>query len=220
MRFVSKRSARQAWLIAVLVFVNIVLCAFLACGQTVSRPLPKLVQNLSDEDYAIWAQWQNRQAERRAEADARKANWFKYNYANKVVSNNYSRSNATTNTSSSANVISNTTSRGGKGWSNRSGSRSMTRNGHSSMNAARFGGNTVTSYTVRFRNPDYVGPGTTNYYNPWVRHEGGLGTPDWSTIFVPCKEGTVTMQEVLDRLDGPRNPENVFNVMMEGYLGG
>jgi len=72
---------------------------------------------------------------------------------------------------------------------------------------------------MRYLNPDYVGPRPLVVYNPWVRSQGNLGTPDWANLFVPCKEGTITMEEVLDLLVGPQNPERVFKTMMEGYLG-
>lgn len=188
-------------------------------AQTVPRPLPQVIQNLSDEDYAIWAQWQNQQASRRAEEIEDDTGWLRYNYADRVTSSSYSRGSATTRMSGTTNATNNSSSRSGKGWSSRSGSRSATRRGSASTNTNRFGGTTVTSHKVRYLNPDYIGSGTVTAYNPWVRFTGGLGAPDWGVIFVPCKKGTVTMQEVLDRLVGPQNPERVFRLMMGDYFG-
>ena len=187
-------------------------------AQTVTRTLPRVIQNLSDEDYAVWAEWQNRQASRRAKEIEDDTGWLKYNYADRVTSNSYSRGSATMRMYGTTNATSNSSSRSGKGWSSRSGSRSATRRGYASTNTNRYGGTTITSHKVRYLNPDYVGSGAVTAYNPFVRSTGGLGTPDWANIFVPCKKGTTTMQEVLDRMVGPRNPERVFKIMMEGYF--
>ena len=193
----------------------ILLASTVASAQTVERPLPKLIQNLSDEDYAIWAQWQNRQAVLRAEAEDAKTQWDRYSYADRVVSNSFSNGSASVRVS--GNSRSNSTSRpGSAGKSHRSGSRNTTRNSQANTNQAS--GTTIISDQVRVRNPDYVGPGATVTYNPYVRPEGGLGGPDWASLFIPCKEGTITMQEVLDRLIGPQRPEKVFETMMEGYF--
>lgn len=196
--------------------ILIILTSTLASAQTVERPVPKLIQNLSDEDYAIWAQWQNRQATRRAEVEGAKTQWDRYDYADRIVSNSFNRGSTSVRSSGSART--NSTSRpGNAGQTSRSGSRSMTRNsqGQTDQNS----GTTIISDQVRRLNPDYAGPGATVTYNPYVRPEGGLGTPDWATLFIPCKEGTITMQEVLDRLTGPQRPEKVFKIMMEGYFG-
>jgi hypothetical protein len=196
--------------------ILIILTSAVASAQTADRPLPKLIQNLSDEDYVVWAQWQNRQAERRAEVEGEKTQWDRYTYADRVVSNSFSNGSASVRVS--GNSRSNSTSRpGSAGKSHRSGSRDTTRNSQANTNQAS--GTTVITDQVRMRNPGYVGPGATVTYNPYVRPEGGLGGPDWATLFIPCKEGTITMQEVLDRLIGPQRSEKVFETMMEGYFG-
>jgi hypothetical protein len=193
--------------------ILIILTSTITSTQTVDRSLPRLIQNLSDEDYTVWAQWQNRQTARRAEVEG--AQQDRYTYADRVVSNSFSNGIASVRVS--GNSRSNSTSRpGSAGKSHRSGSRNTTRNSQANTNQAS--GTTVISDQVRVRNPDYVGTGTTMTYNPYVRHTGGLGAPDWATLFVPCKEGTITMQEVLDRLTGPQRPEKVFETMMEGYF--
>ena len=172
-------------------------------AQSISRPLPRVIQNLSDEDYAVWAQWQNRQANLRADEGGDRS-WDKYNYATRVTRDSYSHGSASRQSSST---------------SRKNSSTASTRNGNAHTNVRRRGGMTVTKRQVRFVNPDYVGPRPLEVYNPWVRSKGNLGSPDWPNLFVPCKEGTTTMQEVLDRLIGPQNPERVFKTMMEGYLG-
>ena len=197
--------------VSILVTLILVATGTIATAQ-VPRPVPQVIKSLSDSDYANWAQWQNRQAVRRAEEDAKRTRWDKYDYASRVASSSFARGNAGTRMSST----SNSNSRSGKHWS----SRNATRRGSSSANFNRSGGTTITSYQVRYHNPDYVGPGASPFYNPWVRHVKGMGTPDWKAIFVPCKEGTITMQEVLDRLAGPQNPEKVFKIMLEGYFDG
>ncbi len=196
-------------IVSILATLILVTTGTIATAQ-VPRPVPQTIQNLTDSDYANWAQWQNRQAVRRAEEDAKRTRWDKYDYANRIVSSNSSRGDASTRMSGT----SNSTTRSGKRWS----SRSATRRGGSSTNFNRSGGTTITSYQVRYYNTDYVGPGASSFYNPWVRYVKGRGTPDWKVIFVPCKEGTTTMQEVLDRLVGPQNPEKVFEIMLKGYF--
>lgn len=183
-------------------------------AQTVVRALPQLIQNLSDKDYAIWAQWQNRQAIRRVVEIADDIDWMRYNYADRVISNSFSRGNTTARTSNSSNSVSNSSTRG----KSRSGSRSTTRNGYANTNFNRFGSTAITSYQTRYLNSDYAGAGVISIYNPLIQPKGGLGTPDWANLFVPCKKGTITMQEVLDRLIGPQNPEKVFKIMLGDYF--
>jgi len=191
--------------VSILGIVILATVGFAAKAQTVTRPLPQLIQNLSDKDYAVWAQWQNRQANRRAEEVANDTEWRKYNYADRVISDSFSRGSTTMRSSTRTN-------RGGA-------TSSATRNSSARANTNRYGGTAITAYKVRYLNPDYVGLKPVIAYNPWARQKGGLGTPDWASLFVPCKKDTVTMQEVLDRLGGPRNPEKVYKVMLEDYLG-
>lgn len=179
-----------------LIFTALIL---LVTTTTYAQTLPKLIQNLSDENYAIWANWQNRQIVRRAETIVSPP---QYNYADRIVSDSFSRG---------------ITQMSGHSRSrSRPGSRFTNRNRDTNFN--RRNKTSVTTYQRRYINPDYSGPGSILFYNPYARLEGGLGSPDWSNLFVPCKEGTVTMQEALDHLVGPQNPEKVFKIMMEGYF--
>lgn len=190
-------------IISILATLILVATGTIATAQ-VPHPTPQVIQSLSDSDYALWAQWQNRQAVRRSEEEAKRTRWDKYDYASRVVSSSSSRGSAGTRNSSMS----------------RSSSHLSTRRGSSSANFNRSGGTTITSYRVRYLNPEYVGPSASVFHNPLARHVKGMGTPDWKAIFVPCKEGTTTMQEVLDRLVGPQNPERVFEIMLEGYFSG
>jgi len=190
-------------IVSILGIVILAATGITAEAQSASRPLPRVIQNLSDEDYTVWAQWQNRQANRRAD-EAGDRSWGKYDYATRVTSDSFSRG--------SASMQSHSTSR-------RNDSNTATRRSSTHANINRRGGMSATSRKIRYLNPDYVGPRPLVVCNPWVRSQGSLGTPDWADLFVPCKEGTITMQEVLDLLVGPQNPERVFKTMMEGYLG-
>ncbi len=171
-------------------FLVIVALAASAYGQGVDRPTPKTIATLSDADYIIWAQWQNRQTDRRAAQVSADSTTPRHNYADRVTSSGYTRG--------------------------------VLIPPRDYLPAFRYGesrGETMTAYRIRYPNPDYIGPGTATYYNPWVRAGGGKGTPTWDTIFVPCNKGTITMQEVLDMLPGPADPEVIYHIMLGGYFG-
>jgi hypothetical protein len=76
----------------------------------------------------------------------------------------------------------------------------------------------TTARKIRYNNPDYAGPGPVVTYNPWVRITDGKGTPDWDRIFVPVKEGTMTVSEVMDRLSGPYSQERIFKLFISDYF--
>ena len=202
----------------ILAIAVLVTSVTIANGQII-RPLPQVIQNLSNEDYAVWVGWQNRQAIRRAEEIIDDTAWNKYSFADQVVTNSFSRGNATTQLSSSSRSTSNSSIQSGEGWSNRSGSHAATRRGQSNTDFNRQGGTTTTTRQVRYRNPEYVGAGAVMTYSPWVRLKGRLGTPNWSNLFVPCKKGTLTMQEALDQIPGPLNAEKTFKALLEDYFG-
>jgi hypothetical protein len=195
--------------LTVVIFGTIILTtiSLTAIAKAEPRALPEIIQNLSDKEYAVWAQWQNRQAVRRAGEIADKIRWEKYDYIDRMVSRSFSRGDAMTRTS--------VTSRS----SGRAASRHATRNGYVSTNLNRSNGTTIAFFKDRCLNPDYVGPSAIVAYNPWVRSENRTGKPDWANLFVPCEEGTITMQEVLDRLIGPQKPERVYKIMLEGFIG-
>lgn len=193
-----------------IILAIMILITSVANGQGI-RSLPQVVQNLSNENYAIWASWQNRQAARRAEEVLADTAWNKFTYAKRLISNSFSRGNTTTRVGSS----SQSSTQSGKGWSDRSGSR----DGYADTNFNRYGGTTITSRRVKYRNPSYMGAGSVMIYNPWARAENSLGAPDWDNLFVPTSEGgTLTLQEVLDQRFGPTNPEKVFKALMGVYF--
>ncbi len=176
-----------------------------ANAQSVQRPVPQFVESLSDADYATWAQWQNRQAERRGKELSAASTTPRYNYAIRVESSTASRGGAFTQ--SRAN------STRGRGMSNRSG-----RSGSVATQFMSRSDSVTMARTMRYNNLDYVGPGPVTIYNPWVRAKGGKGTPEWDRIFVPVKEGTMTLSEVMDRLSGPHNQEKVFTLFISDYF--
>ncbi len=194
----------------ILAVIILVTGSTIANGQNI-RPLPQAVQNLSDENYVVWASWQNRQAAQRAEEILADTAWDKYRYMKRLSSNSFSRGNTMTRVGNS----SQSSTQSGKGWSDRSGSR----DGYADTNFNHQGGTVVTSRQVRYRNSGYVGAGAVITYNPWVRSKGALGNPDWDNLFVPTsKGGTLTLQEVLDQRFGPTNPEKVFKALMGVYF--
>ena len=171
-------------------FLVIVALAASAYGQGVARPVPKTITALSDADYAIWAQWQNRQTDRRVAEVSANSTIPRHNYADRVTSSGYTR-----------------------------GILIPPRDYLPTFRYGESRGETMTASKVRYPNPDYIGPGVITHYNPWVRPGEGKGTPAWDTIFVPCRVGTITMQEVLDILGGPADPEVICRIMFEGHFG-
>jgi hypothetical protein len=166
-----------------------------ANAQDVKRPVPQFVESLSDADYATWVQWQNRQAERRAEEKSKWPAEPRHDYATQVERRGVMGGMAATRSRTNFNE----------------GGRAVTRfrGGAASI---------TTSRTVRYVNPNYTGPGPITIYNPWVRVKDGKGTPDWDNIFVPAKEGTMTVSELMDTLKGPLSAEKVFANAVSEYF--
>jgi hypothetical protein len=176
-----------------------------ANAQSVQRPVPQFVESLSDADYATWAQWQNRQAERRSKELSAASITPRYNHALRVESSGSSRGSAFTRSRANS-------ARGG------TASNHTTRNGSAATQFRRRDESATTAYSIRYNNPDYVGPGPVTIYNPWARTKDGKGTPDWDRIFVPVKEGTMTVSEVMDRLSGPYSQEKIFKLFISDYF--
>lgn len=176
-----------------------------ANAQSAQRPVPQFIESLSDADYATWAQWQNRQSERRSREVSEGLTEPRYNNALRTESSTIGSGGAFTQ--SQANSI------------RRGGASSRTARGRSSFTQFRRRTDTVTTArTMRYANPSYTGPGPLTTYNPWVRPKGGKGTPDWDRIFVPVKEGTMTVSEVMDRLSGPYSQEKIFTLFIRDYF--
>ncbi|MEN6367751.1 MAG: hypothetical protein ABFC88_13145 [Thermoguttaceae bacterium] len=182
------------------------------------RPLPKFVQKLSPEDYKLWAAWQNRQAELRQTEETN----------DPMAPRRYaSASRLTTVAAGYASSVSQAYSVGGGGG--RSGKGCKGGGG----GKRDYGGNAITGYsdlrtgsvsaternTMRYLNPDYA-PKSRLLMNPYVKpnETGTIGEPDWDNIFVPCKEGTMTMTEAMDAQRGPVNPEKLYAKLMAPYF--
>ena len=176
-----------------------------ADAQSVQRPVPQFVESLSDADYATWAHWQNRQAMRRGKELSAASTTPRYNDAVRVESSTASRGSAFTRSRANS-------ARGGTASSH------TTRSGSAATQFGRRSASVTTARRIRYNNPDYAGPGPVVTYNPWVRATGGKGTPDWDRIFVPVKEGTMTVSEVMDRLSGPYNREKIFKLFISDYF--
>ena len=189
----------------IIIIISIFITSSIFATELLPRPLPQFIQSFSDEDYVIWAQWQNRQTARRlAEIDPYSL-VPEYNYADRVTSRSSNWSN--TNIAQNSQTYRDTFTR-----------RNDNRNIMATIDTRNVIGTTITAYRVQFHNPNYTGPGTFRSYNPWTRVSGGEGHPDWGILFIPCKEGTITLQELLDSLIGPHNPEKVFTEVMKGYF--
>ena len=175
-----------------------------ANAQSAMRPVPQFIESLSDADYAIWARWQNRQAERRSKEVSANSATPRYQHGVRLETSQSS--------SSAASVRSSVRSSRGAG-SARGG-----RSGLTTMRGQSLTTSVTTATPTRYLNPDYAGPGPLTTYNPWTRVKGGKGTPDWDRIFVPVKEGTMTVSEVMDRLSGPYSQEKVFKLFISDYF--
>jgi hypothetical protein len=182
------------------------------------RPLPKFVAELSREDYAVWAEWQNRQAGLRAEREA------KYSYERPYITVNRTAVNSSGGRSSTMRANGTTTrnlsSRGysKNGHSRRSQSSTTTRNMSANRNSRNWNSTTAETYPHRYVNPAYVPSGPVTVYSPYVKPEGGVGEPDWDNLFVPCEEGTMTLTEALDECRGPASPEKLYRNLLKEWF--
>jgi hypothetical protein len=162
-------------------------------GQTVTategpalRPLPQVIQNMSDEEYAAWAIWHNIVTTRKA---AEYIGPSRYLYGK--ATDTYSRSNGRTTANSSSHSDSRTNR--GKTTSNRSSSRY----GHTSIDSNHSGSSHTRNYQYRYFNPNYAGSNSATYYNPFVRSKGSLGYPDYENIYLPTPEGVQSVADLM-----------------------
>lgn len=142
------------------------------------RPLPTAVQNLSDEEYAAWAIWQNALTRRRVDG------YYGVRWLTSPASE--------VTTSLRGSATRSTYGTYGKGR----------RSGFTVNNYSRCGTINRRDYLNYYVNPDYVGPGPATYYNPFVRVEAGLGTPDYENLFIQTDEGPITIADFI-RAEGP-----------------
>jgi len=182
------------------------------------RPLPVFVQTLSDEDYALWAGWQNNQAALRAENNAFYSFERPYIETMRTVVKTASGSRSTANASGT--TTQNSSSRGysKNGHSRRDNNSTTTRNMSSNRSNRAWGTTTAETIPQRYINSAYVPTGAVTVYNPFVKLEKGAGIPDWNNLFVPCEEGTMTLTEALNSCRGPMSTEKLYRTLFEGWF--
>lgn len=198
--------------------VMILLCTLvtLIIGQTITvtpgpalRPLPKFVQELADDDFQVWADWQNRQAAARiAEKslpDLPELPWRRV--SRETTTSGATHVSANTTISSASRLRSGSRGRGG-----RSGDNSQTYGiGYSAADSVRELG------SAYYPNPHYTGPGPLTIYNPYCRSAGGIGSPDWDNLFIPTQDGKMrTLGEELQKR-GPVDPEVLYRELFTPY---
>jgi len=182
------------------------------------RPLPVFVQNLSDEDYARWAGWQNDQALLRAEDDAFYS--FERPYIETMRTIVKATSGSHSATKASGTTTQNSSSRGysKNGYSQRNNNSTTTRNMSSNRSNRAWGTTTAETIPQRYINSAYVPTGAVTVYNPFVKLEKGVGIPDWNNLFVPCEEGAMTLTEALNSCHGPMSTEKLYRTLFEGWF--
>jgi hypothetical protein len=183
-----------------------------------SRALPKFVQELSAEDFEIWAKWQNRQAELRAEHDAFYSYERPYITINKTVVSSAGGQTSRMRMSGTTHRSSTSHTTRGKNTSKRSGSSTTNRNASADRSSRSWDHTTAFTYPHRYRNFAYVPPGPVTTYNPFVKPEACDGEPDWDNLFVPCEEKTKTLTEALDECRGPTSPEKLYRKLLEEWF--
>lgn len=175
----------------------------------IARPLPKFVQELADDDYQIWVDWQNRQAAARAaEKSLPDFPELPYRRVMRETSSSYAAHRTANVTISSATSLKS----GRNGGSSRSSGNSHT-----------YGRGLATAGSVRdigpayYHNPAYTGPGALTVYNPYCRSSEGVGSPDWDNLFIPTQDGTTrTLGEELQKR-GPVDPEALYRELFTPY---
>lgn len=214
------------------VILLIVLClsVFPALAQTITvtdglimHPLPKFVQELSNEDYVVWANWQNAQAEKWA-ADPATVNYEQpyISGIRTVISASGSVNTAArSGTSSTSRSSTFGASKGGRFTigGNTANSRTANSSGFKRSN----GLTTIEQIPTRYRNSEYMPPPSI-IYNPYAKATGGVGQPDWNSLYVPCKKikpldpEVMTVQEALNKHGGPIDPEKLFTELMQPFF--
>jgi predicted nucleic acid binding AN1-type Zn finger protein len=201
--------------------VSLLVCFFMATSVFAQAPrsLPKFVQNLSQENFAAWANWQNAQTEKRS-ADPATVDYERPYLPG--VRTTATTSKTTTFTGSSNVEGGNFSSRRGftrNGFSSNNASVSSYRNNTNSGYRGLAGSTSTESRVFNYRNPFYNSPPPIILYNPFVKPTTGKGEPDWRNIFIPHKGKIVTVQEALEQADGPIHPETLFTNAMKTFLG-
>jgi hypothetical protein len=187
-------------------------------GATAPRALPKFVQELSPKDYETWARWQNRQAVLRAQEESANSLELPYLSVDKTVVNSRGGSSAHIRTGSTTERNMSSRSVRGGNTTNRSGNTTTTRRGYVGRSATSWGNATAFTYPHRYNNPAYVPAGPLTAFNPFVKPANIEGEPDWNAFYLPCDEGTMTVQELLDNMRGPMDPERLYRLFLQDWF--
>lgn len=169
----------RSFLIVLAMLVGTTVCA--------QEGLPQFVQNLSAEDYATWAAWQNRQAKLRAAEESEDSIEGPFVYSVRTTSSMNGGITADLDRLNKTN------------WSKRSSATRST----ATNNVTTWRNATSETLPHRYVNPAYQPPGALTIHNPFVRPKAGEGTPDWSNLYVPCEYGTKTLAEAMEEVNGP-----------------
>ncbi len=180
----------------------IVLAILVGTTAYAQEGVPKFVQSLSSEDYAVWAAWQTRQAKLRAAEESKNSPEEPYIYAVRTTSSVNGGVTAALN-------LLNRTSRG---------KRNSTTRSTATNNMAMRRVTVVETTGRRYVNPNYRPPGSVTIHNPYARFTNNVGTPNWDKLFVPCKTGTMTVTEALEAVRGPVSAEWLFSEAMSEWF--
>lgn len=170
-----------------------------ACAQA---GLPKFVQSLSSEDYAIWAAWQSRQAKLRTAEESENSCEEPFVYSVRTTS---SVNGGVTAALNRMNRV-------------KRGKRSSTTRSTATNNLSTWRNAAVETVPHRYVNPAYRPPGSVTIHNPYARFVSNVGTPNWDKLFVPCKTGTMTVSEALEAARGPVSAERLFSELMSKWF--
>jgi len=151
----------------------------------IARPLPQIIQNMSNEEYATWVIWHNLVTARKAGEKDEKDGYTGPKWLYGEVTNSYKRGSGRGATNN----------RGPRGV--RSSNQFSSSRGRTSVNTNHSSFSHTRNYQYRYLNPDYTSPGSITIYNPFVRHKGSLGYPDYENIYLPTPKGPQSMADLI-----------------------
>lgn len=179
---------KRFFLILVLLFANMASGQIVVTEGPVARPLPQVIQNMNDKEYAAWAIWHNLVTSRKATESTGPS---RYLHGKAIDTYGHSRGRTIANSNSYSNSYSQRSKATG------SSSQSSSRHGYTSIGNNRNSSSHTRSYQYRYLNPDYTGPGVATYYNPFVRQKGGIGYPDYENIYLPTPKGPRSIADLM-----------------------
>jgi hypothetical protein len=183
----------------------IVLAMLVGTTTCAQEGLPKFVQNLSYEDYATWAAWQNRQAKLRVVEESEDSIEEPFVYSVRTTSSINGGITAALNRMNKTNRT----------------KRSSTTRSTATNNVSTWRNAKAETMPHRYVNPAYRPPGSVTIHNPYARFARPVTNrpPNWDNIFLPCKSGTLTVTEALEEARGPMSAERLFSQVMSEWLG-